>query len=67
MSLCYTRDELRELSDRTRRSAVIRWLQARRVPFVPDADGWPKVLRGAILDQAQPKPETAPEPRLNFS
>jgi hypothetical protein len=67
VSLCYTRAELQELSDRTRRSAVIRWLQARRIPFVSDADGWPKVLRSAILDQAAPTPHPAAEPQLDFS
>lgn len=65
MSLCYTRDELRDLAGRTRRSAVIRWLEARQIPFVKDADGWPKVLRTAILDQPAPTPHPA-GPQLNF-
>lgn len=65
MTLCFSRDELRELASRTRRSAVIAWLEERNVPFIPDADGWPKVLRTAILDPVAPKSETA-EPQLNF-
>lgn len=66
MTLCYTRDELRELSGRTRRSAVIAWLEGLNVPFVPDADGWPKVLRGAILGGPATRTPVS-EPQLDFS
>lgn len=65
MSLCYTREELQELSHRTRRSAVIAWLKSIKVPFVPDADGWPKVLRSAILDDRGEQPQ-ATEPALHL-
>lgn len=65
MSLCYTHAELAELSGRKRRSAIVRWLDARQIPYVLDADRWPKVLRTAILDQAAPVAHPA-EPQLNF-
>lgn len=65
MSLTYTPDELRELSDAVRPSAICRWLDRHRIPYVISAKGWPKVLRSAILDQ-QPKPEQASEPRLRL-
>lgn len=67
MSLCLTHAELAELAGRKRRSAIIRWLQASRIPYVLDADRWPKVLRTAILDQGELKPHPAPEPQLDFS
>jgi hypothetical protein len=64
--ICYSRAELQEFSSRTRRSAVIAWLKARNIPFVPDADGWPKVLRGAILDDSEAAPHSS-EPQLNLN
>lgn len=66
MKLCYTRAELQEFSGRTRKSAVSAWLKKRNIPFVPDADGWPKVLRGAILDEQEGQPQ-ASEPQLHFN
>jgi len=65
MSLCFTREELQEMAGRTRRSAVVRWLDARQIPYVLDADGWPKVLRTAVLDQSHATPHPA-EPQLRF-
>lgn len=66
MRICFTREELQEMSHRKRRSAVIAWLRARNVPFIPDADGWPSVLRTAILDAEKASPQES-EPELNFS
>lgn len=66
MSLCYTRAELQEFSGRVRKSAVVAWLKKCNIPFVPDADGWPKVLRGAILDEQGGQPQ-ASEPQLHFN
>jgi len=65
-SITFTRAELQELSSRSRPSAICRWLEARRIAYIPDADGWPKVLRAAILDQPAPQQQTA-EPRLRFA
>lgn len=65
MSLCFTHSELAELAGRKRRSAIVRWLDKRGTPYVLDADGWPKVLRSAILDQVQTTPHPA-EPQLRF-
>lgn len=66
MSLTLTRDELRDLSGRLRRSAVIRWLDSQRIPYLLDADGWPKVLRAAVLDQRIERPQSS-EPRLRLA
>lgn len=65
MSLCYTRDELQELSGRIRKGAVISWLKEIGVSFVTDADGWPKVLRGSILGGVTMSNNL--EPKLDFS
>lgn len=62
MSLCLTRAELVELSERERPSAIRRWLDKRSIPYILDADGWPKVLRSAI-DREPQKPQDT-EPRL---
>lgn len=67
MKLCYTPDELREFSARQRKSAVIAWLKDRRIPFILDADGWPKVLRGAILDEGDDQPQATAEPQLHLN
>jgi len=63
VSLTYTRDELRDLAHRKRRSAVIRWLDERAIPYILDADLWPKVLRGAILGATSRQPA---EPQLRL-
>ncbi len=66
MSIALTRDELRELSGRQKRSAIVAWLKDRRIPYILDADDWPKVLRSAILDQPAPRLQ-ASEPRLRLA
>lgn len=54
--------ELRSLSARQRPSAVLRWVERERIPYVAvDADGWPLVLRSTIA------PKQPSEPELNFS
>ena len=61
MSLTYKPEELQELSDLERPSAICRWLEQRRIPYVISAKGWPKVLRTAILDpQREPQQSTEP-------
>ena len=65
MSLCLTRAELREISGRTKRSAIERWLKASSIPYFADADGWPKVLRSS-LDRQQIRLQ-ASEPRLRLA
>jgi hypothetical protein len=64
-TMCYSRAELQEFAGRVRKSAVRAWLDSRRVPYILDADDWPKVLRTAILDQPAPRPQ-ASEPRLRL-
>jgi len=65
-SLTLSRAELQELSGRERPSAVCRWLERQRIAYITDADGWPKVLRSALLDRATAPTQTA-EPRLRFA
>lgn len=67
MRLCFTRAELAELANRQRKSAIIAWLKERRIPFIPDADGWPKVLRSAILDEGKAEPQATAEPQLHLN
>ena len=40
-----TKEEVQEISGRKQKAAVIRYLCDRDIPFVTDADGWPRVLR----------------------
>jgi len=63
MSLCLTREELTELSERERPSAICRWLDKRAIPYILDADGWPKVLRSSLLDREPGAPQTQ-EPQV---
>lgn len=43
-----TRDELRELSGKTRPDAIMRWLDQERIAYLRGGDGWPKVSRIVI-------------------
>jgi hypothetical protein len=43
--LFLTPDELRDLSNLQRPSAIRRWLDRARITYIVAADGWPKVLR----------------------
>ena len=45
MSLCLTRDELRDLSGGKRRSRVLRWLRDNGFRPKLGLDGWPRVDR----------------------
>lgn len=65
MSLTYSAEELQEFSDCVRPSAVCRWLEARKIPYIISAKGWPKVLRSSILDQRAESQEP-PEPQLRL-
>ena len=38
-----SRQLLKEVSARKRKSTVIQWLCEQRIAFLPGADGWPKV------------------------
>lgn len=66
MSLCLSRDELRELSGSKQRSKIVAWLV--RNGFRPriGVDGWPRVDRGlyeqtmlGTLRRAEPEPNFA--------
>jgi hypothetical protein len=65
VSLTYSPDELKEFSDLERPSAIRRWLDARKVPYIMSATGWPKVLRTSILDPGAESQEP-PEPQLRL-
>ena len=43
--------ELTELSGLQRPSAIRRWLERNRIPYMPGADGWPRVLQATILER----------------
>lgn len=43
-----TIEQLRSLTGRVKRSAQVRVLEAQKIPFVLDADGYPKVLAEAV-------------------
>lgn len=58
MSLYYTREELQEFAQRERPSAICRLLDKRHIPYILDADDWPKVLR-SVLDQRDAAPQTS--------
>lgn len=45
-----TRSELKALSSRKTRPAVLAWVKSQKLPHVPDADGWPRVAR-AVHDR----------------
>jgi len=66
MSLYLTRAELQELAQRERPSAICRLLDKRHIPYILDADDWPKVLRSAVLDQRAAPSQTS-EPQLDLS
>jgi hypothetical protein len=62
-----TPDELADLSGLERPSAIKRWLADNRMPFLEGADGWPRVLRAAMLARlGGTKIQDKPEPRLRL-
>ena len=42
---------LAELTGLQRPSAVRRWLDKERIPYMVGADGWPRVLEAIIMDR----------------
>jgi hypothetical protein len=44
-----TREELCRLAGRSRPSAVARWLDQQGIPYLPGADGWPRVAVSVIM------------------
>ena len=46
-----TPPELSELTGLRRPSAVCRWLDRQRIPFIVRTDGWPRVLRSVIIER----------------
>lgn len=61
-----TRKELNELTGLQRPSAVRRWLDGQRIPYLVGADGWPRVLQAAIIDRMGGKPVIVREPQLRL-
>jgi len=61
-----SRAEVRALTGRTYAAWQRRVLEEKKIPFEPDADGWPQVLRASverrILGRANsPEPAGAPD------
>lgn len=53
-----TRPELSELTGLTRPSAVRRWLDKQKIPYITRTDGWPGVLRSVIFERLSGKKST---------
>jgi len=59
--------ELTELTGLQRPSAIKRWLERQRIPYMVGADGWPRVLQAIIMNRLGGKAESPrPEPRLRL-
>ncbi|WP_153116335.1 DUF4224 domain-containing protein [Rhodocyclus tenuis] len=60
-------DALIQLTGLRRPSAVRRWLERERIPYVVGADGWPRVLQALIIERlgGHAAPPVA-EPRLRL-
>lgn len=64
MSLCLSRDELRELSGYRQRTKVIEWLKQQGFRPRIAADGWPRVDRNVyerIMSGAMRRTQTEPD------
>lgn len=62
------KQELRELTGLKRPSAIRRWLEQQRIPYMVGADGWPRVLQALIMNRLGGKPEPPrPEPKLRLT
>ena len=57
--------ELVKLSGRHRPSAIMRWLDSERIPYLVGADGWPR-LAGTLLDTKEPPISLYPAPDPGF-
>lgn len=65
--LILSKAELMELTGLQRPSAIKRWLERQRVPYMVGADGWPRVLQTIIMNRLGGKAEAPkPEPQLRL-
>lgn len=62
-----TRAELIELIGSERPSAARRWLDRHGIPHMDGIDGWPRVLKSAILARLSETPNAAPQPKLRLA
>jgi len=60
-----TRDELIELTGYHTRPKCLSWLTVNGYRYHVASDGWPRVLRSAVVERLGGKQE-APEPQLRF-
>lgn len=58
-------ESLARLAGRSRPSAIRRWLDRERIPYLVAADGWPRVSESAIVARMSVTPTIA-EPRLRL-
>ena len=62
-----TKSDLMELTGLQRPSAIKRWLERQRIPYMVGADGWPRVLQTLIMNRMGGKTEAPrPEPQLRL-
>ena len=67
MSNIMDKSELIALTGLQRPSAIRRWLEAQRIPYMLGADGWPRVLQALIMARLGGKAEAPrPEPQLRL-
>jgi len=59
---------LAEITGLQRPSAVRRWLDRERIPYVVGADGWPRVLEAIMMERMGGKvaPPATREPQLRL-
>lgn len=67
MSMFMSRDQLRELSGKHRRSCVIRWLRENGYRYDEAADGWPRVLVAAVEARLMPSARQRKPTEPDFS
>lgn len=67
MSLFLTTDELKALTGTARPKIAMRWLKREGFVYMVGVDGWPRVLRTAVLARLGEKAPTPSEPRLHLA
>lgn len=61
------RETLQSLTGLKRQSAIKRFLDRQKIPYIMGADGWPKVLHAIIVERMGGRViPPAPEPKLRL-
>jgi hypothetical protein len=61
-------ETLKEITGLERPSAIKRFLDSKRIPYMPGADGWPRVLSAVLIEKLGGKVESqsSNEPQLRL-